>query len=214
MEKSSYTYEQLLIITEQMKKCLCQIILKDMKGTGFFCKFSVPNKNTYVNALITNNHIINENVLQEGIPINIGIDNNREQRIINIKNDRKVYTNRESDITIIQINEKDGITNFLELDEDINNPFILNKTNIYFLYYLGNEYKSRVSFGILQNIEENVNRILHDCSSDMGSAGGPLLSSKTHKVIGIHIGSMRSRKFNIGSLLNQDVSEFLNNYLK
>ena len=214
MEKSSYTYEQLLIITEQMKRCVCQIILKDIKGTGFFCKFSVPNKNIYVRALITNNHIINQNVLQEGISINIGIDNNREKRIINIKNDRKVYTNRESDITIIEINEKDGITNFLELDEYINNPFILNKSNIYFLYYLGNEYKGRVSFGILRNIEENGNRIFHDCSSDMGSAGGPLLSSQTHKVIGIHIGFMRNRNLNIGSLLNQAVSEFLNNYLK
>ena len=64
MENSSFTSEQLLIITEQMKKCLCQIILKNRKGTGFFFKFPVPNKSANVHALITNNHINNEEVLQ------------------------------------------------------------------------------------------------------------------------------------------------------
>ena len=213
MENSSFTREQLLIITDQMKKCLCQIILKNNRGTGFFCEFPVPNKNGNAYALITNNHIINEEVLQEGIPINIGIDNNRENRIISIKNDRKVYTNRETDITIIEIIEKDGITNFLKLDENIYNSDILKKSNIYFLYYLGDDNTSRVSFGMLQNIEKDI--ILHNCASGRGSTGGPLLSSKTHKVIGIHKGcSMKPKHINIGGLLSQALSEFLNNYLK
>jgi len=102
-----------------------QIILKNRRGTGFFCKFLVSNKNANVHALITNNHIINEEILQEGIQIKIEIDNNRENRIISIKNDRRVYTNRKYDITIIEIIEKDGITNFLELNENIYNYDIL-----------------------------------------------------------------------------------------
>jgi len=187
-------------------------MLKDSGGTGFFCKFLLPNKNIYVHALITANYIINEKMIQEGIPIDARIDNKRENIIINIKNDRKVYTNKESDITIIEIKEKDGITNFLELDENICNPDILRKSSIYFLYYLGEENTSRVSFGMIHNIEKNT--ILHDCSSGMGSGGGPLLSSISHKVIGIHIGSMRPKKLNIGSLLSQTVSVFFNNYLK
>jgi len=66
---------------------------------------------------------------------------------------------------------------------------------------------------ILQNIEKN--RILHDYASGSGSAGGPLLSSKAHKVIGIHMGCLMEPKHrNIGSLLSQALSEFLNNYLK
>jgi len=212
MEKSSYTSEQLFLIADQMKKCLCRIMLKDSGGTGFFCKFLLPNKNIYVHALITANYIINEKMLQEGIPINITFDNNRENRIINIKNDRKVYINKESDITIIEIKERDGITNFLELDENICNPDILRKTSIYFLYYLGEENTSRVSFGMIYNIEKN--KILYDCSSGMGSGGGPLLSSISHKVIGIHIGKFEPKNLNIGSLLSQTVSVFFNNYLK
>ena len=82
MEKSSYTSEQLSRITDQMKRCICLIKLKEKMGTGFFCNFSVPNKHTYIHVLITNNPIINENMLHEGIPINIGFDNNRENRII------------------------------------------------------------------------------------------------------------------------------------
>ena len=101
MEKSSYTSEQLLRITDQMKRCICLIKLKEVIGTGFFCTFPVPNKHSYVHALITNNHIINEHMLKEGIQINIGIDSFRENRIIKIVNDRKVYTNEEYNITII-----------------------------------------------------------------------------------------------------------------
>ena len=206
MEKSSYTSEQLSRITDQMKRCICLIKLKEKMGTGFFCNFPVPNKHAYIHVLITNNHIINENMLHEGIPINIGFDNNRENRIINIKNDRKVYTNREENITIIEIKEKDGITNFLELDENLYNSHILENSNIYFLYYLGNDNNSRVSFRMLKKIE-GIN-ILHTCSSGMGSSGGPLLSSKTHKVIGIHIGLMKGENLNFGSSLSQAVSEF------
>ena len=57
-------------------------------------------------------------------------------------------------------------------------------------------------------------QILHNCPSGMGSSGGPILSSNTNKVIGIHIGSMRDKAINFGSLLNQAVSEFLSNYFK
>ena len=59
---------------------------------------------------------------------------------------------------------------------------------------------------MFQNIEEK--RILHDCSSGIGSIGGPLLSSKSHKVIGIHIDSIRSKNLNIASSISQDVSNF------
>ena len=65
---------------------------------------------------------------------------------------------------------------------------------------------------MLKNIEGFT--ILHDCSSGRGSSGGPLLSSKTHKVIGIHIGSMKPQNLNIGSFLSQAVNKFLNNSLK
>ena len=201
--------EQLSKITDQMKS-ICQIELEGKKGTGFFCNFSVPNKHAYVHALITNNHLINENTLQKGIPINIGINNNSENRTINIKNDRKVYASREYDITIIEITEKDGINNFLELDENIYNSHLLEKSNIYFLYYLGDNNTSNFSSGMIKRIEGN--RILHDCSSGIGSSGGPLLSLNTNKVIGIHIGSMKHKNLNFGNLLNQAVSEFLNNY--
>ena len=57
-------------------------------------------------------------------------------------------------------------------------------------------------------------QILHDCSSGMGSSGGPILSLNTNKVIGIHLGSMIDKSINFGSLLNQAVSEFLSNYFK
>ena len=172
----------------------------------------MPNKHTYIHALITNHHVINENTIKKGIPFKIEFNNNKENRIIKINKDRKVYTNSEYNITIIEIKENDGICNFLELDENINNSYILVKSKIYFLFYLGNESNGRFSFGMVKEIKGY--QILHDCSSGMGSSGGPILSLNTNKVIGIHLGSMIDKSINFGSLLNQAVSEFLSNYFK
>ena len=50
------------VILFQIENCICKII-KDNgeKGTGFFCKISFPDENNLLNALITNNHVLNEN---------------------------------------------------------------------------------------------------------------------------------------------------------
>ena len=56
-------------ILNQMKKCICKIKIKDDNqegiisknayGTGFFCTIPL-NKNTNINCLMTNYHVLNE----------------------------------------------------------------------------------------------------------------------------------------------------------
>ena len=47
-------------IIEQMENCICKIYPNNgVKGTGFFCK--IPFNNNLLPVLITNNHILNEN---------------------------------------------------------------------------------------------------------------------------------------------------------
>ena len=53
-------------IIKQMKTKICKIYTKNgIKGTGFFCKINLPKKNTKLNVLITNNHIIDEKIIEE-----------------------------------------------------------------------------------------------------------------------------------------------------
>ena len=105
-------------IKEQMETCIFKIFVPNsgMEGTGFFCLIPFQNKNFPV--MITNNHVLNEETLKKDqfIPIEL---NNLNIRI-QINDNRKIYTNRKYDITIIEIiPEKDNIFNFLELDEEI-----------------------------------------------------------------------------------------------
>ena len=60
---SLMTFELMQVAMEQMKKCVCKIKLKDIQGTGFFCKIPFPDINKCLPVIITNNHIINEELL-------------------------------------------------------------------------------------------------------------------------------------------------------
>ena len=122
------SYECTKKIIEQMEKNIFKIKIGDEQATGFFCK--IPYNNKIV--LMANNHVIDENINE----INIKIKEEKENRIINL-NDRLKYTNKEYDITIIEMNEEDNINNYLELDDNIINELneeYIDKT-IYIIQY-------------------------------------------------------------------------------
>ena len=80
---------------------------------GYFCKMPYPNENNLLSVLITNNYIIDELILKNEKKIKIIIDN--EEKEIKLEN-RIKYTNKEYDITIIEIKNEDKINNYIELD--------------------------------------------------------------------------------------------------
>ena len=140
-----------------MEKNIFKIKIGDEQGTGFFCK--IPYNNKIV--LMTNNHVIDENVNE----IKIKIKEEKESRIINLKN-RIKYTNKEYDINIIEMNEKDNINNYLELDDELNEEYI-DKT-IYIIQYPRGK-KLGVSYGILKGIYESKKyNFKHICSTEEG----------------------------------------------
>ena len=140
-------------IIKQMKTKICKIYLKNgIKGTGFFCKISLLNQNNKLNVLITNNHIINEEIIK-GKEIIIKI-NNKSKRIE--LDNRIKYTNKEYDVTIIEIKKEDEI-NCEYFENEINNfNEENNKESIYILHYPGNENIS-VSYGIINVINQKKN---------------------------------------------------------
>ncbi len=207
-ETEPLSKEQLLKINDQMTKSLCVIDLGKMRGTGFFCKIPFPDNKNLLSVLITCNHILNEKFLNSNKSILIISNNGNEKREILIEN-RIIYSNKEYDITIIEIkSERDHLYDFLELEElDYNR---LQRLSVYLLQYAKGK-TCLVSFGIIHSIEEK--NIIHNCWTDFGSAGSPILSSRNGKVIGVHYGykSHNNNKLKLGTLLSFAILDFQKN---
>jgi V8-like Glu-specific endopeptidase len=194
---------------EQIENGICKIKGKNIQGTGFFCKIMNGNKDEYV--LITNNHVIDESILNRSKELRVELLNGEKK--IELNKNKKLYTSKVYDITIIEINkEKENIDYFLELDEIAlkENPQIYSE-NVYIIQYPGTNFKQEasVSYGIIKSCD-NTN-IMYLCSTEEGSSGSPILRIDTNQVIGVHKSYSYSMNFNIGSLLRQSINEYLSN---
>ena len=208
------------LILSQMENCICKIV-KDNghKGTGFFCLIPFPDNNNLLKVLITNNHILNENDIQNYKMIKF-IMYNKERKIeeekkIRIDESRKKFTikNEEEgiDLTIIEIRQyKDEINDFLRVDDNIL-ELDCKRKSIYILHYPKD--KRLVSYGLLNDIYEG-KKINHYCNTEYGSSGSPILSLNNFKVIGVHYGGSQiiNAKFNFGTFIKYAINEFNNKY--
>ena len=195
-----------------MENCICKILLNNnIIGTGFFCKIPF-NNNNLLPVLITNNHVLNVNDIDNNKIINIMINNKLKK--IEIDDSRKKYTNSDKnvDITIIEIKpKKDGINNYLEIDEEDlykdkeQIELEYRKKSIYILHYLNEELS--VSYGLINNIIDN-KKINHYCNTEESSSGSPILSLKTKKVIGIHYDCSTNLEINFGTSIKYAIDEF------
>ena len=205
-------------ILSQMENCICKIV-KDNgeKGTGFFCKIPFPDENNALNVLITNNHVLNENDIENGKIIKFKIYNKKEQKEeekkITIDKSRKKLTiyneEEETDITIIEIkSNKDEINDFLDIDEKIL-ELDCKRKSIYVLHYP--KEKRLVSYGLMKKLEGKT--INHYCNTEYGSSGSPILSLNNFKVIGVHYGGSKE-KLNFGLFIKYVINEFNKKYNK
>lgn len=132
--------EEINIVNEQMKKCVCKITNRNMIGTGFFMKIKIHN-NKLLPVLVTNNHILSKEDIKKGEKIIISINNEEKYFIIDIDDSRITFSDELFDTTFIQIKEKQdqffNIINYLELDERIYSEKRLSENEfIYILNYL------------------------------------------------------------------------------
>ena len=210
------TYECTKKIIEQMESSICKIKIGQERATGFFCKIPFPDEKNMLSVFITNNHVIDEDLLNKNdTSFSIFIKEEKEKKEINLNN-RMKYTNKDYDTTIIEINEKDNIKNYLELDENIINSLTNNKANnnndyedktLYIIQYPEGELS--VSYGILNNIcLDKKHDFNHSCSTNNGSSGSPILNIINNKIIGIHKES-GNKNFNKGTFLNYPIKEFI-----
>ena len=173
---------------KEKENCFCKIIGRKV-GTGFFCK--IKYKDTLIPVLMTNYHIIDDKFIEENNYIKFYINNN-SQIIDNINKNDILYSSPNKDdkydIMIIKLKENDDYDiKYLEIDENIfkyNSELHYKNDPIYILHYPNSE-KAKVSYG--KGFEKiNDFDMKHFCNTEPGSSGGPILSSMTNKVIGIH----------------------------
>ena len=203
------TIEGTNIILNQLSKCICKIENKKGNGTGFFCSI-----NEKLKVLITNNHIIDEQIILENSKIRVTLNDDKDFKIINLK-DKKYYTDEKYDTTILEINpEKDNIDNFLELDKEIFEYNADKPKSVYLLQYPCIDYykqKAAVSYGIIKKAVDEYN-IIHYCCTENGSSGSPILNILNNKLIGIHKESIKNKNYNRGTLLKYPINEYLQKY--
>lgn len=120
-----------------------------------------------------------------------------------------ILTDEILDVVIIEIKYDNIIKdNYIEIDERYNLDNIsdrYDKESIYLLHYPKGE-DIVASYGLLNKIEND--NIYHLCSTEGGSSGSPIISLKTFKLIGIHLGGCKESKENIGLFIRYAIDEF------
>ena len=217
--------KQLMEIMDQMEKKVCKIIeSNEHKATGFFCEIPYPDQSHLLKVLITINHVINREEIELNKKVRLIINNGKKEIILLIDERRKVYTNEELDVTIIEIynKEKDNFNNVVNINDfieyfrlddnynDNNYREIYQRKKIYLLIYPYGEYSS-LTEGILEEIDDKI--IHHNCSTTFGSSGGPILLKSNYKVIGVHrrkVVEPIKKKFlhNEGTFIKFPIEEF------
>ena len=204
----------LKIIIEQNEKSLCKINCNDGgNDIGFFCIIPFPDKFHQLPVLITNNHIITENDIIKKNKIKVTINNDKLKFVIIIDEFRKIYTNKDYDITIIEIKENDNLDMnlFLEIDDQI---FKDNINDIYkgkSIYLIGHPKGgiSTYSMGIIKDINVDNYKITYLCKTNIGSSGCPIINLNNNRVIGIHKGAGKNgQNWNLGILLKEPINIF------
>ena len=166
-------------------------------GSGFFLKTLRNNKSFH--CLMTNEHIISSDLVENKEKIKIKFENETKKIEIELNNEERIIILFETifklDIAIIQIINKDNIEDSYFLSpynnfEENNNNFI-GKEIIVTQYPQGS--KISLSKGkILKNISDFM--FFHDSDTENGSSGGPIILQGDDKVLAIHKGYFKGDK--------------------
>ena len=205
LNNSDYEYISKKRIIQQMNKSICLICNENSKGTGFLCLISYQISPRPLRVLITCNHVLNDLKIGDKIKLIFEF----EVKIIIIDESRRIYINKEYNITIIELKENEfedneylQIDDFLIYKENELNKIYKNKL-VYIIHYPNGE---GIAYSIdkIKKIENNI--IEHLCKTNFGSSGAPILNLENNKVIGIHIGKIKDYYY--GKIIKLDINDF------
>ena len=177
----------------EKKTAICKILTgNENGGSGFFCKLNLKNKS--IIALLTNNHVLNEEKIKLGSKIEI--EHNKEKKVIEITKNRFTCTNEKYDYTCIEIFKNENYNNYFEIDGNIDtdNPNEQYKDQEIMMVQYPNLEEASFANGKVNSIENNY-QIFHTIPAERGSSGSPIiLMSGSLKIIGIHCGKAINQK--------------------
>ena len=183
---------------------ICKIIFFNKVGTGFFIKLYKANKPIFL--LMTNEHIIEKEMIENKQEIEVDYDNQKKRiKIILDKNERFIESYNEKlniDCTIVEILKKDNVNEdfFLlpNINYNINNYDELKDKKIYVVQFPEGKYLSH-SKGKLTYIDKY--EFTHKAGTKGGSSGSPIFLANTTRVIGIHKSGVKSLQENYGDFI-------------
>ena len=180
-------------ISKKLSQKICKIVIETQKGrqigTGFILAFPIDLEWFY--CLITNDHVINNESINNNDVVNISYE-----KEVNIKLDKnkryiKSFIDKKLDITVIEILDEDNISKkyylYPELNTPINNELI--KKEIYIPQYFEG-LKLKKSEGIIKDIIKN--EFAHLVNTIKGSSGAPIIQENSYRVIGIYKGGIEN----------------------
>ena len=143
LTQASSSFENVDRLISNISKSICKIKIEinndTVIGTGFLLKFIIDQERFY--CLISNEHVLKENLIQNKHTIYMSYDNEfKGIRIQLDENERyiKAFKYMNLDITVVEIIDEDNVSKdyFLlpEIKERINEDIISNQ--IYYIIYL------------------------------------------------------------------------------
>ena len=188
---------------------VCKIIFKNKIGSGFLLKLKKDNKDLF--CLMTNEHVITKEMIDNNETINIYYNNENKKLIITLNSvERFIKYNKKYDITIIEILSKDNINEdyfLLPYTDEINN---LKNERIYIPQFPKGELS--YSKGYIKEINEY--ELIYTASTNKGSSGSPIFLENSKNVIGIHKEGNSTENENYGSLLNPIIQSLQKDNIK
>ena len=194
-------------------KSICKLTIEgnNILGTGFFmCLYDKQKK---MNCLITNYHVISQNLIDSKKDISIQLEN-KIQRKIKLDAEKRFIKcfKKPKDITIIEIIDNDDIVNmdilFLSYDLNYLSGYSqYHNADIFILQHpLGKETEfAPGKITVIKGYE-----FKHSAETDSGSSGSPVIlygNYEVLKVIGIHKEYDKKDNHGIGTFIGE-IGEF------
>ena len=164
-EGENITISNNKLLSEKAESSVCKIIIDNVLGNGFFCKFRYYNNDMIY--LVTCYHVITKTILKCYDEIELIFNNNKIKKKLNLKEKRNILSNDKLDFIAIEIKIKDEINvNTFEINDNCynyeydNNSY--DKRGI-IIPCFGENDELKLSHGII-NYSQNI-RFLHNCNT-------------------------------------------------
>ena len=158
----------------EVSKSICKIITPQGQGSGFLIKLFKRQEDFF--CLMTNEHVITKNMIDNEDKINIHYNNEKVEKEIKLNpNERiiEIFTYIDIDLSVVEILFKDNISKEFFLLPSI--PYMenfdkLKNQSITIIQYPGGNFG--LSYGKIENIENY--KFSHSASTQKGSSGSPI----------------------------------------